>query len=134
MNPETIRYIRLKNSDEIIAYVHESKTKYICSRPVLLFVVNMFEDGKQLLNSREYLPPTIVQDQVVSFDKKDVVFCGTVLESFKSEYIEMSDYFFNLDLIQSKTSVKKPTGEDSKKDKVVSIVEALIDKKNKPVH
>ena len=131
MNPENIRYIRLQNSDEVIAYVEETKTGYNCSRPVLLFVVNMFEDGKQLLNFREYLPPTIVDSQEIFFSKKDVVYIAPVRDAFMHEYIEMSNFFFEENLI---VKTKKDKVDDSKKEKIVSIVEALMDKKGKPVH
>lgn len=133
MNPESIRYIRLKSSDEIIGYVNETETGYNCSRPVLLFVINMFEDGKQLLNFREYLPPTIVENQEVHFDKSEVLYIGPVKSSFKDEYVEMSNYFFDVE-IKQKTKVADSLEGSSKKEKIVSIVEALMDKKGKPVH
>lgn len=133
MNPETIKYIRLQNSDEILAYTEETAKEYVLTRPMLLFIVNYYEDGKQLLNFREYIPPTIVDEQTIRIPKKDVVFCSPVKEEFREQFIEMNDYFFET-TPKVKTKTKLDEAGSSKKEKIVSIVEALMDKKGKPVH
>lgn len=129
MTPDLIRYLRLRNGDELVAYVNELEDSYSLYRPMLLIIVNYFEDGKQMLNFREYLPPSIVNTQTVKLQKQDVVLCIETLDKFREQYVDMCSAFFD-----EEAPIKKKASRETKEEKVVSLLEALSEKKGKPVH
>lgn len=131
LKPEDIRYLKLKNGEELIGYVTSDASSYEIDRPVMLMIVNLYEESRQLLNFREYLPPTIVKEQKLTVGKKEVFFMLEVQDQFKEQYIEMCEYLFD-EVDKKKPVAKKDVGDDTAK--VVSLAQALLEKKGKPIH
>lgn len=131
LKTEDIRYLKLTNGEELIAYVSTNSSSYEINRPVMLMIVNIYEESRQLLNFREYLPPTIAKEQKLTIGKKEVFFMLEVQDQFKEQYIEMCEYLFDEGDKKKPVTKKDVTDEGAK---VVSLAQALQEKKGKPVH
>ena len=122
-----IRFIKLKNGEDIIAYTTQNKKTVTVRRPVCIFIENFLDEGRQLLSIREWLPPNIVKVDSVEVPNEDIFCMLEVTEGFQEQYIDICTAFF--DTVPTPKKKKEPSGE-----KVVSILEALVEKKDKPVH
>jgi len=88
---------------------------------------------------QEYLPQSVIEIKEVDFDDYEVLFASPVRAEFVEQYEYVADFFYN-NTAQIKTPVKKKTTADITANtsetmtKVVSILEAMQAKKDKPVH
>lgn len=129
---EQIKFLKLRNGEDLVAYVQEEGKNYIVRRPVAIIIENIFEEAKQLLNIREWLPLTVVEGESTSLPKTEVISIMNVNEEFIEQYHEMCEMFFD-----NKPSFKKKTKRTSEDGNVISIADALaglIEKKDKPIH
>lgn len=129
-----LKFIRLRNpyDDDLLGYVTQQENVVNIEMPLRVMVETIFEEGRQILSMQEYLPQSIVEQRSVEFNLSEIHFMADVREDFVEQYDYVSDFFYNNEpKINTK---KKEKVDDATKEKVVSILEALATKKDKPVH
>ena len=136
---ETIRFIRLKNGDDLVAYTIELPTSLVIRRPIGVAIESLFEVNKQIITMYEWCTPSIADYETLTLDMNDVMFCLPVQAEFETRYIEMSDVLFDPINYENRTErkAKKKKVQKEEGNNVVSIVDALagmIEKKDKPIH
>jgi hypothetical protein len=135
-----LRFVRLRSiPDDIIGYVTYKQNYITVELPLRIDIETLFDEGRQILAMQEYLPQAVIEIKEVDFDNEEVLFATPVRADFVEQYEYVSDFFYN-----NKTNIKDITGKKQKTvelpetqekvDKVVSILEALQAKKDKPVH
>lgn len=128
----TTKFVKLRNGEELVALVEEFPNNVILEKPVTFTIDNFFEDGKQLINFRDWLPASMVKVNEVALPATEVMFTLEVSEDFAEYYVSVCDYLFNTKPIKKN---KKISTDDE--NKIISMAEAIanmIDKKDKPVH
>ncbi len=132
-----LKFIRLRTiPDDIIGYVTYKEGYILVERPLRIEIETLFDEGRQILAMQEYLPQSVIEIKEVEFYNEEVLFATPVRADFIEQYEYVADFFYN-NVTKLKEPIKKKTkGLDAQEnvDKVVSILEALQSKKDKPVH
>lgn len=130
-----LMFVRLRSAydDDLLGYVTKTETTINVEMPLRVMVETIFEEGRQILSMQEYLPQSIIEKRSVDFDLVDVQFMYDVKADFVEQYEYVSDFFYNNEPKITDTK-KKEKIDNATKEKVVSILEALASKKDKPVH
>jgi hypothetical protein len=133
-----LRFIRLRSiPDDIIGYVTYKQDYITVELPLRIEIETIFDEGRQILAMQEYLPQSVIEMKEVDFYNEEVLFSTPVREEFIEQYEYVADFFYNnqanLKTIGKKKSKLKQEGAE-KVEKVVSILEAMANKKDKPVH
>jgi len=147
---ETVRFIRLRSGDDLVAFTIELPTSLVIRRPIGVAVETLIEVNKQIVTMYEWLSPAIADYETLTIDMNDVLFCLPVQVEFETKYLEMSDILFDPvnyeDRMTRKKKGRKKKAEEvvssentmeKKESNVVSFAEVLADmlsKKDKPVH
>lgn len=146
---ETVRFIRLRSGDDIVAFTIELPTSLVIRRPIGVAIETVIELNKQIVTMYEWLSPAIADYETLTIDINDVMFCLPVQVEFETRYLEMSDILFDPvnyeDRMTRKKKGRKKKAEEvvssentsEKESNVVSFAEVLADmlsKKDKPVH
>ena len=84
------------------------------------------------MNFKEYIPPSVVKVDHITIPKDMIMLCLETNDDFKQQYIEMCDTLYSAERSSTKKKKREESGSDE--SKVLSLVEALIEKKNKPIH
>lgn len=133
-----LRFIRLRSiPDDIIGYVTYKEDYIIVETPLRIEIETIFDEGRQILAMQEYLPQSVIEMKEVEFYMDEVLFVTPVREEFYEQYEYVADFFYN-----NKTKLRSPLKKkteavsdiNDKVDNVVSILEAMVNKKDKPVH
>jgi len=137
-NKGELKFIRLRSMpDDIIGYVTYKDDCIIVEQPLRIEIETIFEESRQILAMQEYLPQSVIEIQEVEFYMDEVLFVTPVREEFFEQYEYVADFFYN-NKGKIKNPLKKPTDPveetTEKMNKVVSILEAMASKKDKPVH
>lgn len=131
---EEIKFLKLRNGEDLVAKVTADGDTLVLKRPVAIMIENIYEEGRQLLNVREWLPPTVVLSDTATIPSCEVIATLEINPEFVEQYEEICEMFFdNKPVIKKKTKAKSLSSDD----KVVSILEALTgmnEKKDKPIH
>lgn len=131
-----LRFVRLRSmSEDLIGYVTYRDEYIVIETPLRIEIETIFEEGRQILAMQEYLPQSVIEMKEVEFYTDEVLFTSPVRKEFHEQYEYVSDFFYNNN--HNLTSTKKKKGKKETQeiqDKVVSILEALASKKDKPVH
>ena len=137
-NRGELRFVRFKTMPEdLIGWVTYKEECIIIEMPLRVEVETLFDEGRQILAMQEYLPQSIIELREVEFALEDVMFCTPVRKEFHEQYEYVSDFFYNNTskfLENKKKNQKKIQEEVESIENVVSILEALKSKKDKPVH
>ncbi len=133
-----LKFVRLRSiPDDIIGYVTYKQDYVTVELPLRIEIETLFDEGRQILAMQEYLPQSVIEIKEVDFLQEEVLFCTPVRAEFVEQYEYVADFFYN-NTANIKTPVKKKTkGLDNNPEtveKVVSILEAMANKKDKPVH
>jgi len=134
-----LKFVRLRSiPDDIIGYVTYKEDCILVEQPLRIEIETLFDEGRQILAMQEYLPQSVISIKEVEFYNEEVLFVTPVREEFVEQYEYVADFFYNNEH-KLKEPVKKKTKistEDFKEttEKVVSILEAMANKKDKPVH
>jgi hypothetical protein len=133
-----LRFVRLRSiPDDVIGYVTYKQGYITVELPLRIEIETLFDEGRQILAMQEYLPQAVVEIKEVDFVNEEVLFATPVKAEFVEQYEYVADFFYN-NTANIKTPVKKKTkGLDNNPEtveKVVSILEAMANKKDKPVH
>ena len=87
--------IRFKNNpDDIVGLVTKHQKHITVEDPLIVYVETLFEEGRQILSIREYLPQTIVSIREVDFDAKEILFTTPVRDEFKDQYEQVAKFFY----------------------------------------
>ena len=131
-----LKFVRMKNTlDDIVGYVTYGTEYITINQPLRIDIETLFDDGKQILSMQEYLPQSVIEIKEVDINLNDVMFITPVRKDFYEQYEYVSEFFYN-----NNAKIKPPsssiTSEEiaEKTQKVVSILEAMANKKDKPVH
>jgi len=135
-----LKFVRLRTiPDDIIGYVTYKEGYIVVERPLRIEIETLFDEGRQILAMQEYLPQSVISIKEVDFDHEEVLFATPVREEFVEQYEYVADFFYN-NQSKIKAPAKKSIETEVEKDildktqKVVSILEAMASKKDKPVH
>ncbi len=138
-NRGELKFIRLRSMpDDIIGYVTYKEDCIVVEQPLRIEIETIFEESRQILAMQEYLPQSVIEIKEVEFYMDEVLFVTPVRAEFIEQYEYVADFFYN-NQAKIKNPAKKPTTENEKEildktQKVVSILEAMASKKDKPVH
>jgi len=135
-----LKFVRLRSiPDDIIGYVTYKQEYITVELPLRIEIETLFDEGRQILAMQEYLPQSVIEIKEVDFDNDEVLFATPVRAEFVEQYEYVADFFYN-NQTKIKSPVNKPTESKIEKDivdktqKVVSILEAMASKKDKPIH
>ncbi len=135
-----LKFVRLRTTpDDIIGYVTYKEGYIVVELPLRIEIETLFDEGRQILAMQEYLPQAVVSIKEVDFNNEEVLFATPIREEFIEQYEYVADFFYN-NQAKIKTPAKKSVEAEVEKDivdktqKVVSILEAMASKKDKPVH
>ena len=137
-NKENLKLVRLRSTNEdLVGYVTYGQDYLTIEFPLLIDIETLFEESRQILSMQEYLPQAVIDLQELEISMEDVLFVTPIKEEFYEQYEYVSDFFYN-NKAQLRTITKKKEEENKeileKTQKVVSILEALQAKKDKPIH
>ena len=131
-----LKFVRMKNTlDDIVGYVTYGTEYITINQPLRIDIETLFDEGRQILSMQEYLPQSLIEIKEVDINLNDVMFITPVRKDFYEQYEYVSEFFYN-----NQSKIKPPpssiTSEEisEKTQKVVSILEAMANKKDKPVH
>jgi hypothetical protein len=130
---EQIKFLKLRTGEDIVAYTEDDGDFVKVRRPVVIIIENIFEEARQLLNVREWLPLIVVRDESISLSRTEIVASLDVNDEFLEQYKELCEMFFDTKPTIKKKKKKVIDGDD----KVISMAEAiasLVEKKDKPIH
>lgn len=133
-----LKFVRLRTiPDDIIGYVSYKEECIVIEQPLRIEIDTLFDEGRQILAMQEYLPQSVIAIQEVEFYMEEVLFVTPVKPDFVEQYEYVADFFYNnehklKDISKKRTKSTETTQESM--DKVVSILEAIQSKKDKPVH
>jgi hypothetical protein len=134
-----LKFVRTRSTfDDIIGYVTYGTECVIIQKPLRIEIETLFDEGRQILSLQEYLPQSVIELQEVEIKLDDIVFVTPVRQEFYEQYEHVSEFFYN-NIAKIKQNSSKMTEEEKqevveKTQKVVSILEAMANKKDKPVH
>ena len=133
-NRGELKFIRLRTTfEDLVGYVRYGEEYLTIKMPLRVEIETLFDEGRQILSLQEYLPQSIIELKEIDILMSDVMFASPVKDEFVEQYEYVSDFFYN-----NKTKIKKDkpkvTELPETVEKVVSILEALQAKKDKPVH
>jgi hypothetical protein len=134
-----LKFIRFKTMpDDLVGWVTYKDEHIIIETPLRIEIQTLFDEGRQILAMQEYLPQSIIQMREVEFSLEDVMFCTPIRKEFHEQYEYVSDFFYNNDTTKfqehAKKRRKKIQEQTESVENVVSILEALKFKKDKPIH
>lgn len=132
-----LKFVRLRTiPDDIIGYVTYNHDYITVELPLRIEIDTLFDEGRQILAMQEYLPQSVIEMKEVDFNNDEVLFAAPVRADFIEQYEYVADFFYN-----NTTKLKEPIKKKTKgiemtetAEKVVSILEALQSKKDKPIH
>jgi hypothetical protein len=133
-----LKFVRLRSiPDDIIGYVSYKQDYITVELPLRIEIETLFDEGRQILAMQEYLPQAVIEIKEVDFINDEVLFATPVRADFVEQYEYVADFFYN-----NQSKLKEPIKKKNKKienntetvEKVVSILEAMQAKKDKPVH
>jgi len=134
-----LKLVRMKNTlDDLVGYVTYGTECITIARPLRIDIETLFDEGRQILSLQEYLPQSVIEMNEIEINLNEVMFITPVRKEFYQQYEYVSEFFYNNTNI---IDTRKPKLKDEeqkeileKTQKVVSILEALANKKDKPVH
>ena len=138
-----LRFVRFRTMpDDLIGYVTYKEECLLIETPLRIEIETIFDEGRQVLAMQEYLPQSVIETKEIEFPMEDVLFVTPVREEFVEQYEYVADFFYNNQHNLTGPKKKKPKPKNLQevkdmqemKENVVSILEALANKKDKPVH
>ena len=131
---DDLRFVRLRGSysEDLIASVFYKEECIVISKPLRIEVETILEEGRQIVVMQEYLPQMIVGIKEVEIPTEDILFVTPVKKEFIEQYEYVCEFFYDEERKINKPASKEKVMEPT--EKVVSILEAMQAKKDKPVH
>jgi hypothetical protein len=123
---DSVRLIKMKNGEDIIAFVEDHGEFLELTRPIELLFQSMDEvDSEQVVSVREWLPPLIADTESVTISKNNVLFVVEVKKNFKDHFTTISKMFFEYSEIVSNERDKKRLLQETADQTVVSLEDIL---------
>jgi len=132
-----LKFVRLRSlPEDLIGYVTYKDECIVIETPLKIEVETFFEEGRHILCMQEYLPQTVIEIREIELPLADIMFVTPVKEKFIEQYEYVRDFFYNNESKIRNPLMPKKTQEETQEEvtKVVSILEAMANKKDKPVH
>ena len=131
-----LKFVRLRTiPDDIIGYVTYKEGYIIVEMPLRIDIETIFDENRQILAMHEYLPQSVVEIKEVEFYNEEVLFATPVRAEFVEQYEYVADFFYNnTNKIRNPNKTSLKPEEREKVENVVSILDAMANKKDKPVH
>jgi len=134
-----LKFVRTRSTfDDLVGYVTYGHEYLTIQRPLRIEIETHFEESRQVLSLQEYLPQSIIDLQEVEIKLEDVVLVTPVRPEFFEQYQTVSEFFYDKKerIPESSESISEEQKNEvmEKTRKVVSILEAMANKKGKPVH
>lgn len=140
-----IRFIRLRNGEDLVAYTIELPTSLVVRKPIGIEVETHLEMNRQIVTMYEWLSPSIAKYETITLNMDDVLLCLPVQQEFGERYETMIEILFDSENYEGRMKPKKESKKkkmskeelQERSNNVVSLFEAvadLLDKKDKPVH
>jgi hypothetical protein len=138
-NYDNLKFVRLRGSypEDLIGMVTYKEECIVIQNPLRVEMETIFEEGRQIVSMQEYLPQMIVETKEVEIPMSDVLFVTPVRAEFFEQYDYVCEFFYtDEEERKAKIKAKKDSVVETagKMEKVVSILEAMQAKKDKPVH
>ena len=134
---DNLKFVRLRGScpDDIIGFVTYKEECVVIYKPLIISVETFFEEARQIVSMQEYLPQNIVSIKEVEIPSEDILFVTPINKDFVEQYDYACQYFYTDETSTKKKNKKESLQETADKiEKVVSILDAMQAKKDKPVH
>jgi hypothetical protein len=133
--PETeLKFVRLKSTDDLVGYVTHYDNYIVIEKPLRIDIETYLEENRQILSLQEYLPQAVIDLQEIEIPGEEISFTTPVKADFVEQYEHIADFFYNVQTRGKSALVKSKEDVSDTAQKVVSILEALASKKDKPVH
>jgi hypothetical protein len=135
-NYENLKFVRLRGScpDDLIGFVTYKEECIVIEKPLRVEMETIFEEGRQIIAMQEYLPQLVIELKEIEILLEDILFVTPVKKEFIEQYEYVSEFFYTDEETKKEKSKKKLEETSGKMEKVVSILEAMQAKKDKPVH
>ena len=135
---QEIKFVRLRNTfEDLVGFVEYKTDCIVIKYPLRIDVETIFEESRQILSLQEYLPQSVIDVKEVELSMEDVLFVTPVRDEFYEQFMQVSDFFYNnTSKLRTQTKTSEEVTQDimDKTKKVVSILEAMANKKDKPIH
>lgn len=135
---EEIKFVRLRNTlEDLVGFVEYKDEHIIIKFPLRIEIETIFDESRQILSLQEYLPQSVLEIKEIEISMNDVMFVSPVREEFYEQFEYVSDFFYNnKSKLRTQTQTKEEVSQEilDKTKKVVSILEAMANKKDKPIH
>lgn len=129
---EQVHFFRLRTGDDVVAKIEEeSEDTVTLKEPMIVETETIMEEGRQILFMKEYLPQALVLDKSVTLSKDDIMFVKVINPEFLEQYDVACDFFYATKPVVTKKAKRKSVEEEGN---VVSLFEAMLEKKDKPTH
>lgn len=138
-----LKFVRFRSiPDDLVGYVTYRDDLIIIETPLRVDIETHFQEHRQMLSMNEYLPQSIIDLQEVEFFVEDILLIASVKPDFAEHYEFVADFFYSKKhkiktphITKKKSKLKKGEELSSEDDRnVISILDALANKKDKPVH
>lgn len=130
-----LKFVRMRNLlDDLVGYVTYGEECIFIEQPLRIEVETYFEESRQILSLQEFLPQSVIDIKEIEIAMKDIMFITPVKPEFAEQYDHVANFFYNNQTkLKTKGIPEKEILSDAA-EKVVSIIEALQAKKDKPIH
>lgn len=135
-NYDDLKFVRLRGSysEDLIGFVTYKQECIVISKPLRVEVETFIEEGRQIVALQEYLPQNIIEIKEVTIPSEDILFVTPISKGFIEQYEHACEYFYTEETKNKKAKNESFKETADKMEKVVSILEAMQAKKDKPVH
>lgn len=126
INEDSIRLVKLKNGEDVIAFVADHGEFLELTRPIQLLFESLDEiDSEQVVNVREWLPPLIADTESVMISKDNVLFVVEVKKTFSEHFMTVSRMFFEYSEVVNNERDRKRLLQETADQTVVSLEDIL---------
>jgi hypothetical protein len=126
INEDSIRLVKLKNGEDVIAFVEDHGEFLELTRPIQLLFESLDEiDSEQVVNVREWLPPLIADTESVMINKDNVLFVVEVKKTFSEHFMTVSRMFFEYSEVVNDERDRKRLLQETADQTVVSLEDIL---------
>jgi len=135
-----LKFVRIISTcEDLVGYVTYHQEYLTIRMPLRIEIETIYDEGRQILSLQEYLPQSLIAIKEVDISMSDIMFSTPLKEEFYEQYEYCRDFFYdntstlkNPKVVGRKVEQQEEFSETAQK--VVSILEALQSKKDKPVH
>lgn len=125
-----VKFIKLKNGQDLVAYILSEDDKVITlKRPLAFTVENEPMYGRQMLNVHEWVAPIVAATDTVPLDKDFVIFVTEVKDSFRLEFKDAVEYLYG---VTPRKRDRSRSSEANAAGKVIPFASMMKDPSGKP--